>query len=64
VYVFSAPNLLIFEDSSGPYLDTFRDVLSSTLQVRLRLFNYYALINGRRPKAISVVNGTGLVNPY
>lgn len=64
IYVFSAPNLLIFEDSSGPFLDTFRDVLSSTLQVRLRLFNYYALINGRRPKAISVVAGTGLANPY
>lgn len=64
VYVFNAPNLLVFEDQSGPYLDTFRDVLSSTLQVRLRLFNYYSLILGRRPKAISVISGTGLANPY
>lgn len=63
IYVVSAPNLFIYEDQSGPYLDTFRDVLSGTLQVRFRLFSYYSLILGRRPKAISVISGTGLVAP-
>lgn len=63
IYVVSAPNLYIYEDQSGPYLDTFRDVLSGSLQVRFRLFSYYSLILGRRPKAISVISGTGLVAP-
>jgi HK97 family phage major capsid protein len=63
ILVVAAPNLYIYEDASGPYLDTFRDVLSGTLQVRFRLFNYYAQINGRRPKAISAITGTGLVAP-
>lgn len=62
IYVVSAPDLFIYEDSPVR-LDTFRDVLSSTLQVRFRLFNYYSLILGRRPKAISVISGTGLVAP-
>ena len=63
IYVVSAPNLYVYEDQSGPYLDTFRDVLSGTLQVRFRLFNYYSLILGRRPKAISKITGTGLAAP-
>lgn len=63
IFVVSAPNLYIYEDQSGPYLDTFRDVLSGTLQVRFRLFNYYSLILGRRPKAISKITGTGLAAP-
>jgi hypothetical protein len=48
---------------SGPYLETFRDVGSGTLTVRFRLHNYWAQINERRPKAISVISGTGLVAP-
>lgn len=63
ILVVAAPNLYIYEDAAGPYLDTFRDVLSGTLQVRFRLFNYYAQIQGRRPKAISAITGTGLVTP-
>jgi len=63
IYVVNAPNLFIYEDQSGPYLDTFRDVLSGTLQVRFRLFNYYSLILGRRPAAISKISGTGLAAP-
>jgi len=63
IFVVSAPNLYVYEDQSGPYLDTFRDVLSGTLQVRFRLFSYYSLILGRRPKAISVISGTGLATP-
>ena len=53
----------LYEDASGPHVETFRDVGSGTLTVRFRLHNYYAQINERRPKAISVVSGTGLVTP-
>jgi hypothetical protein len=53
----------VYEESSGPYLETFRDVGSGTLTVRFRLHNYWAQINERRPKAISVIAGTGLVTP-
>lgn len=63
IIVVSAPNLYVYEEASGPYLDTFRDVLSGNLQVRFRLFNYWAQILGRRPKAISKITGTGLVAP-
>lgn len=53
----------LYEDGSGPYLETFRDVGSGTLTVRFRLHNYWAQINERRPKAISAITGTGLVTP-
>jgi len=53
----------LYEDSAGPHVETFRDVGSGTLTVRFRLHNYYAQINERRPKAISIISGTGLVTP-
>ena len=39
------------------------EVLSSTLTVRLQLFNYVAFTAGRYPKATSKVTGTGLAAP-
>jgi len=53
----------LWEDPAGPYLETFRDVGSGTLTVRFRLHNYWAQLNARRPKAISVISGTGLAAP-
>jgi HK97 family phage major capsid protein len=38
-----------------------QEVLSGTLQVRLQLYNYVAFMPNRRPAAISVVSGTGLI---
>lgn len=55
--------LFLWEDPAGPYLETFRDVGSGNLTVRFRLHNYWAQINTRRPKAISVISGTGLATP-
>lgn len=63
IIVAATDELFVFEDNSGPYLETFRDVGSGTLTVRFRLHNYWAQINARRPKAISVISGTGLVAP-
>jgi hypothetical protein len=40
-----------------------QEVLSGTLQVRIQLYNYVAAMQHRRPKAISVISGTGLVAP-
>jgi HK97 family phage major capsid protein len=37
------------------------EVLSGTLQVRIQLYNYVASIPQRRPTAISVISGTGMV---
>jgi len=37
------------------------EVLSNTLQVRLQVYNYAAFMADRRPEAISVVSGTGLI---
>jgi len=55
--------MLLWEAQSGPYFEVFRDVLSGSLGVRLRLHNYEAQMFARRPKAISVISGTGMVGP-
>lgn len=39
------------------------EVLSNTLQVRLQVYNYVAFMANRRPEAISVISGTGLIAP-
>lgn len=39
------------------------EVLSNTLQVRLQIYNYVAFMADRRPEAISVISGTGLIAP-
>jgi HK97 family phage major capsid protein len=38
-----------------------QEVLSGTLQVRLQVYNYAALMANRRPTSISVISGTGLI---
>lgn len=63
IIVVAADECFLYEEGSGPFLETFRDVGSGTLTVRFRLHQYWAQINSRRPKAISVVSGTGLVSP-
>ena len=63
IRVVHRPVLYLWEDQGGPYLDTFRDVGSGNLNVRFRLFNYYAQCHARRPKAISILSGTGLAAP-
>ena len=63
IIVLRTDECYVWEDLSGPYLETFRDVGSGTLTVRLRLHNYWAQINSRRAAAISVISGTGLVSP-
>jgi HK97 family phage major capsid protein len=63
IIVLRTDECFLYEDQSGPYLETFRDVGSGTLTVRFRLHNYYAQINERRPKAITLITGTGLVTP-
>lgn len=40
-----------------------QEVLSGTLQVRFQVFNYAAFMPNRRPEAISVVSGTGVIAP-
>jgi HK97 family phage major capsid protein len=63
IIVFAQPELYLWEDQGGPYLETFRDVLSGTLAVRFQLHNYWAQLHARRSKAISVISGTGLAAP-
>lgn len=37
------------------------EVLSGTMQVRLQVYNYVAFMGNRRPEAISVISGTGVI---
>lgn len=62
ILIYSADDLYLFEDET-PRLRVLEEVLSGTLQVRFQLYNYVTLIAGRLPKAISKVQGTGLVEP-
>lgn len=63
IIVVRTDECFLYEDSAGPYVETFRDVGSGNLTVRFRLHNYWAQIHARRPKAISVISGTGLIAP-
>lgn len=38
-----------------------QEILSGTLQVRLQVYNYAAFMPNRRPNAISVISGTGVI---
>jgi len=38
-----------------------QEVLSGTLQVRIQVFEYFAFMGNRRPEAISVISGTGVI---
>jgi HK97 family phage major capsid protein len=63
IIVVRTDECFLWEDASGPYMETFRDVGSGNLTVRFRLHNYWAQLHARRPKAISVISGTGLIAP-
>lgn len=63
IIVCRTDELFVYEEQSGPYLETFRDVGSGTLTVRFRLHNYWGQILGRRPTAISKITGTGVISP-
>jgi HK97 family phage major capsid protein len=63
IIIVATDECFLYEEGSGPFLETFRDVGSGNLTVRFRLHQYWAQINSRRPKAISVISGTGLVAP-
>lgn len=52
-------DLFLFEGSMRTRVLT--EVLSGTLQVRLQVYNYVAFMANRRPEAISVISGTGLI---
>lgn len=62
VYVYRAEDLYLYEQDV-PTPKVFEEVLSNTLQVRVQLYGYYAVIFGRYPKSISKIGGTGLVSP-
>jgi HK97 family phage major capsid protein len=63
VIIVRRDELYLYEDPNGPYLETFRDVGSGNMTVRFRLHNYWAQLHARRPKAITVISGTGLATP-
>lgn len=50
---------ILFEGT--PKTSVHTDVLSSTLGVRFRLYNYCAFTAERYPKAIAVINGSGMI---
>lgn len=56
------PSFLRFGETA-PRVEVFRDVLSQSGGVRIRLYAYAALIADRLPAAIANIEGTGLATP-
>lgn len=61
IFVIDPRSLRLAE--STPRVETFRDVLSQSLQVRIRLYAYVYFVSGRLPAALGNIEGTGLVTP-
>jgi Phage capsid family len=61
MYPIRTQDLYLFEGQMRTRALT--EVLSGTLQVRIQVYNYVALLSTRYPQSISVITGTGLVNP-
>lgn len=61
IYVVHSPDLILLE--GVPRAEVFRDSLSASGTVRLRLYSYTAFVSGRQPKSIAKVSGTGLAAP-
>ena len=61
MYPIRTQDLYLFEGQMRTRALT--EVLSGTLQVRIQVYNYVALLSTRYPSSISVITGTGLVNP-
>lgn len=61
VYVVRSADQLLWEGTLRAR--SLMEVLSGTLQVRLQVYNYLAWMPDRRPKAISVLSGTGFAAP-
>jgi len=60
VYVVHAPSLRLAEEEARVMAS---DVLSGTLEIRLQLFAFSLFESSRYPKAIGILDGTGLANP-
>lgn len=54
-------DVILYE--SSPKAEAFRETKAKEAQVVFRLYAYLALMSERAPKAISVISGTGLVQP-
>lgn len=54
-------DVILFEGSLRA--ESFRETLAANGQVLFRVYAYLALMSERAPKAISVISGTGLVQP-
>jgi HK97 family phage major capsid protein len=53
------PDVYLWEGSMRTRV--LQEVLSGTLQIRFQIYNYFAFMPDRLPKAISVVSGTGMI---
>jgi len=61
IVVFRGSDMLLYE---GPIrAEVFRDVGSSTLTIRFRLYSFVNFFAGRYPVGISELNGSGLAAP-
>jgi hypothetical protein len=61
IFVVHTPDLILME--APAMFVRFDDVLSGTLQVRLRLHSYSFFVASRQPAAISRIRGTGMAAP-
>lgn len=61
VYALRTPDIYLWEGTMRTR--TLTEVLSGTLQVRLQIYNYFALLANRYASSIGTITGTGLAGP-
>ena len=59
VFVLDSQQVFLYE--SAPKIEAFRETYANQLSLFVRLYEYYAIIANRLPKAISTITGTGMI---
>jgi len=61
IFVLDTTQVSLYE--STPYVSTFEQTYANQLSMFIRLHEYYAVLPNRLPKAISLITGTGMIQP-
>lgn len=61
IFVLDASQVTLYE--SVPFVSTFDQTYANQLSLFIRMHEYYGIIPNRLPKAISLITGTGMIQP-
>jgi HK97 family phage major capsid protein len=64
IFIVRRADMLLFEDNTQPVMVRMDQTAGLNLTVTLVAYQYACFIGGRYPASISMLSGTGLVNPF